>query len=122
MIGKNATATARRSPNYTIDTADAPDNSIQIPPDCTDIAVGQDGSVTYVDQTRQDVRSDAGYISLASFPNEAGLERLGGSLWQADVELRAPRHVGSPASAASARRSPASSRCRTSTWRPSSQT
>jgi flagellar hook protein FlgE len=37
----------------------------------------------------------AGYISLAQFPNEAGLERLGGSLWGATANSGTPL-VGVP--------------------------
>ena len=46
------------------------------------------------------VRPTAGYLSLATFPNEAGLERDGGSMWSASRPAPAPptrrhrRHVG----------------------------
>ncbi len=55
---------------------------IKVPTNATDVAVGQDGSVSYVDATTG-TRTTAGYIQLASFPNEAGLQRDGGSLWSA---------------------------------------
>ena len=74
--------------------ANGPDNAIKIPTNGTDIAVGQDGSVTYVDPA-DGLRKTAGYISLASFPNEAGLERVGGSLWQATANSGAAT-AGSP--------------------------
>ena len=40
-------------------------------------------------------RVTAGYISLASFPNEAGLERQGGSVWSQSASSGAPV-VGTP--------------------------
>ena len=92
VLGYKATAPAAGSTNYTVDTSSA-DNPIQIPTDSTDIAIGQDGSVTAVDTTG--VRVTYGYISLASFPNEAGLERVGGSLWQATANSGAETS-GSP--------------------------
>jgi flagellar hook protein FlgE len=55
-------------------------NAIYVPPNSTGLSIGQDGSVSYVDATTQQ-RVTAGYISLATFPNEAGLQRDGGSLW-----------------------------------------
>ena len=93
VIGKQAVQGAGPAP-YSY-TANNTDSYIQIPPGSTDIAVGPDGSVTYVDQNpahdpkngatppndTYQTRVTAGYVSLASFPNEAGLERLGGSLW-----------------------------------------
>jgi len=93
VIGKNAVQGAT-GPPYTYSSG-ANDSYIIIPPGSTDIAVGQDGSVTYVDQDPTHdpkngatppndtfgTRVTAGFISLASFPNESGLERLGGSLW-----------------------------------------
>jgi len=83
VIGKNAVATGT-APNITY-APGATDSYINVPPGSTDVAVGQDGSVTYVDQNPADptyqLRVTAGYVSLASFPNEPGLERLGGSLW-----------------------------------------
>jgi flagellar hook protein FlgE len=58
---------------------------INVPPGSTDVAIGQDGGVSYVDQNSSNAtygqRVTAGYLSLASFPNEAGLQRDGGSLW-----------------------------------------
>ena len=80
VLGYKATAPVSGSTNYTIDTSSA-NNAIKIPTDNTDVAIGQDGSVTAVDPATG-TRVTYGYISLASFPNEAGLERVGGSLWQ----------------------------------------
>jgi flagellar hook protein FlgE len=55
---------------------------IKVPTNATDVAVGQDGSVSYVD-AGTGARTTAGYVQLASFANEAGLQRDGGSLWSA---------------------------------------
>ncbi len=63
-------------------------NAIYVPPNSTGIAIGQDGSVSYIDGSPSSAtyqqRVTAGYISLATFPNEAGLQRDGGSLWSAN--------------------------------------
>jgi flagellar hook protein FlgE len=97
VIGKNAVATGT-APNITYSPG-ATDSYINVPPGSTDIACGQDGSVTYVDQNplsaTYQLRVTAGYISLASFPNETGLQRQGGSLWQQTSNSGAPS-VGTP--------------------------
>ena len=60
---------------------------INVPPGSTNLAVGQDGSVNYTDESSTSPTFGqtvtAGYITLAQFPNEAGLQRDGGSLWSA---------------------------------------
>jgi flagellar hook protein FlgE len=43
------------------------------------VTIGPDGSVNY--QTPAGASVTAGYVSLATFPNESGLQRDGGSLW-----------------------------------------
>jgi flagellar hook protein FlgE len=107
VIGKNAVQ-GNSGPPYTYSSG-TNDSYIVIPPGSTDIAIGQDGSVTYVDQdTTHDpkngatapndtyqTRVTAGYISLATFPNDSGLERLGGSLWGATSNSGAAK-VGLP--------------------------
>jgi flagellar hook protein FlgE len=97
VIGKNAVATGT-APNITY-APGTTDSYINIPPGSTGIAVGQDGSVTYVDENPANatfqLRVTAGYVSLASFPNESGLERLGGSLWGATSNSGAA-NVGTP--------------------------
>ena len=55
------------------------DQTIKIAPGGTDVSVGQDGGVTYVDATGN--RASAGYITLATFPNSPGLERIGSNRW-----------------------------------------
>ena len=61
------------------------DTYLQIPAGATNVSIGQDGSVGYTDNNPESKtygqRVVAGYLSLATFPNEEGLERLGGSLW-----------------------------------------
>jgi flagellar hook protein FlgE len=58
---------------------------INVPPGSTNIAVGQDGGVSYTDENSTSPTFGqtvtAGYITLATFPNQAGLLRDGGSLW-----------------------------------------
>jgi flagellar hook protein FlgE len=60
---------------------------INVPPGSANVAVGQDGAVSYTDENSTDTTYGqtvtAGYLSLATFPNEAGLSRDGGSLWSA---------------------------------------
>lgn len=62
-----------------------PNTYIQIPPGSSNVAIGQDGSVTYTDNNPSSptyqTTVTAGYVSMASFPNEAGLTRLAGSNW-----------------------------------------
>jgi flagellar hook protein FlgE len=73
--------------NGAINTAGGSNNAIYVPTGSTGITIGKDGSVSYVDgnpaSATYQQRVTAGYISLATFPNEAGLERDGGSLWSA---------------------------------------
>jgi flagellar hook protein FlgE len=53
---------------------------IQIPEDSTNVAIGQNGEVSYIDGTTG-VRTTAAYLSLATFANSAGLERAGNNRW-----------------------------------------
>jgi flagellar hook protein FlgE len=57
------------------------DTLLNIPPTATNVAIGQDGSVSY--QPAAGARVTAGYLSLAKFPNQAGLERTGSNAWRA---------------------------------------
>jgi flagellar hook protein FlgE len=100
VIGRNAVATAGEA-----GTTYAPgkeDSYLRIPPGSTDISIGQNGAVTYTDENpaskTYQQRVTSGFISLATFPNEAGLERLGGSLWGATANSGAPS-VGTPETA-----------------------
>jgi flagellar hook protein FlgE len=60
--------------------AGAPTTYINIPPGSTNVGIGQNGAVSYLDPTTHTTQN-AGYITLATFPNEAGLTRTGGTLW-----------------------------------------
>jgi flagellar hook protein FlgE len=58
------------------------DTLLLVPPDATGVSIGEDGGVSYVPSGGGD-RVTAGYISLATFPNAAGLERSGSNRWTA---------------------------------------
>jgi flagellar hook protein FlgE len=60
--------------------AGEPDTYIQIPAEATDVAIGQDGAVTYI-PGGGGPRETAGYLSIATFTNEAGLVRASGNRW-----------------------------------------
>jgi flagellar hook protein FlgE len=68
---------------------------LRIPPGSTDVNVGQDGAVSYVDNTG--TRQVAGYLSLATFSNAAGLERSGSNRWVQSANSGAPT-TGAPSS------------------------
>jgi flagellar hook protein FlgE len=74
-------------------TAAGADTLINIPPGSTNKAIGQNGEVTYVDATG--VRVSAGFISLATFANDAGLERSGSNRWLQSANSGTPT-VGTP--------------------------
>ena len=71
VLGYGATAPVAPSTNYTINTAGGPDNLIQIPTNGTDIAVGQDGGVTYVDPLRR-TAEDRGLHLARDVPERGG--------------------------------------------------
>lgn len=85
VIGRGVTATTDPVTGEVSYAPDATDAFIQIPPGSTDVAVAQDGAVSYVDRDATSPtfgrRVVAGYIALGRFANEAGLQRVGGSLW-----------------------------------------
>jgi flagellar hook protein FlgE len=60
--------------------AGAPNTFLQVPKGATDVNIGQDGSVSYVPEGGGE-RVIAGYISIAKFTNEAGLQRTTASNW-----------------------------------------
>jgi flagellar hook protein FlgE len=98
VIGRNAVATETET-----GISYAPgkeDTYIRIPPGSSNVAIGQDGSVSYTDNNPESPtfqqRVTAGYVSLATFSNQAGLERIGGSLW-AQTPNSGPPIVGTPA-------------------------
>jgi flagellar hook protein FlgE len=82
MVG--VAATANGNGTY---SPSATQSFINVPTNATNVNIGQDGSVTYTDQTTTSATYGqtvtAGYLQLATFPNNAGLTRDGGSLWSA---------------------------------------
>jgi flagellar hook protein FlgE len=98
VIGRNAVATETEA-GITYEPGKE-DTYLNIPAGSTNVAIGQDGSVSYTDNNPESKtyqqRVVAGYISLATFANEGGLERLGGSLWGQTANSGAPI-VGTPA-------------------------
>ena len=52
---------------------------INVPTTATNVAIGKDGAVTYTDDSGNP--QTAGYLQLATFPNNSGLSRAGGSMW-----------------------------------------
>jgi flagellar hook protein FlgE len=82
VLGYGATQNASTG-TYSANTAGGPNNPIVVPPGSTNVTIGADGSVNY--QNASGTTVTAGYISLATFPNQAGLQRNGGSLWGGTV-------------------------------------
>jgi flagellar hook protein FlgE len=79
--------------NYSCNTAGGANNPIVVPPGSSNVTIGPDGSVNY--QTPSGTTVTAGYISLATFANQAGLQRDGGSLWSASA-ASGPETAGQP--------------------------
>ena len=71
-----------------------PDTLLQIAPGSSNVSIGQDGSVSY-QPAGGGPRVTAGYISLAKFANQNGLERNGSNTWTAGANAGAPQ-VGTP--------------------------
>jgi flagellar hook protein FlgE len=97
VIGRNAVATETEA--GTTYAVGKEESYIRIPPGSSSVSIGQNGSVTYIDENPESKtyqqRVTAGFISLATFPNEAGLERIGGSLWGQTANSGTPI-VGTP--------------------------
>lgn len=83
VIGREAISSGATPPTYTPGTNDT---YINVPPGSTNVSISPDGGVTYIDSNPSSAtyqqQVTAGYISLANFPNSAGLQRVGESLWQ----------------------------------------
>jgi flagellar hook protein FlgE len=98
VIGRNAEVSAESETGDTYKAGEK-DTYIRIPPGSSNISVGQDGAVSYTDEevgsAQFEKRVTAGYLSLATFANESGLERLGGSMWGQTANSGAPI-VGTP--------------------------
>ena len=58
------------------------------------VAIGPDGAVSYI-PAGSATRTTAGYISLAKFPNEAGLQRASSNRWTANAASGA-EEIGTP--------------------------
>jgi flagellar hook protein FlgE len=65
------------------------DTLIQIPTGATNVAIAQDGSVSYT-PVGGGATAIAGYLSLAKFANEPGLQRDSGNRWTATAASGAP--------------------------------
>jgi len=66
---------------------------LQLPAGASDVAIGSDGSVSYVDHSggpADGTRQTAGYIAVSRFANQAGLQRQGSNLWSATANSGAP--------------------------------
>ena len=83
VIGRNAVP--KEAETGTTYSPGTEDSYLQIPPGSTNVSIGIDGSIGFTDNNSESAtyqqRVVAGYISLATFANENGLERIGGSLW-----------------------------------------
>jgi flagellar hook protein FlgE len=97
VIGRNAVA--KEGETETTYSPGTEDSYLRVPPGSTNLSIGMDGSVAYTDNNAESPtfgqRAVAGYISLAAFANEAGLERIGGSLWATTPNSGTPI-VGTP--------------------------
>ena len=58
------------------------DTFLQVTPGGTDVAVGTDGAVTFI-PPGGGARATAGYLQLAKFANESGLQRVNANRWGA---------------------------------------
>jgi flagellar hook protein FlgE len=100
VIGRNAVATT--SGGITTYAPGTTDTYLHIPTGSANISVGTDGSVNYTDETPSSATFGqtvtAGYLSLATFPNQNGLQRVGTSNWVATQNSGAET-VGTPGTA-----------------------
>ena len=64
-------------------------NKINVPPGGTNVAVAQNGVVSYIPAGGGD-RTPAGTLSISTFPNSAGLERVSGNRWAQGANSGAP--------------------------------
>ena len=79
VLGTSATAGPLTAATTTAPTW-AP---IEIPAGATNVAIANNGQVTYTDSAG--AQQTAGYIALATMTNEAGMQRDGNSLWSLSV-------------------------------------
>jgi len=69
-----------------------PDTLLRIPPGGTNTAIAQDGSVSYI-PAGGGARVIAGYLSLSTFQNAAGLERASGNRWMESANSGAAQNA-----------------------------
>ena len=84
VMGQGAStdaATGQLSPNGTR-------QYLKVPTDATNVAIGQNGQITYTDDTGK--QQTAGYLETSTFPNSSGLIRNGGSTWSESAASGAP--------------------------------
>jgi flagellar hook protein FlgE len=62
---------------------------IKVPDGATDVSISADGAVTYT-PAGGGTRATAGFLSLAGFPNESGLDRSSANRWKATGSSGAP--------------------------------
>jgi flagellar hook protein FlgE len=91
IVGKGAGAAPAYAPT-------GADSLINIPTGATNVSIAQDGSVSYI-PVAGGARVTAGYISLAKFANEPGLQRQSGNRWLASPASGA-EVVGTPGTTA----------------------
>jgi flagellar hook protein FlgE len=85
----------RTVPSTTVSaTPPGADQLIQVPQGASSFAIGADGAVSYVG-AGSTTRTTAGYLSLAKFPNENGLQRASGNRWTANA-ASGTEEVGTP--------------------------
>jgi flagellar hook protein FlgE len=98
VIGRNAAVATESETGDTYEPGKE-DTYILVPPGSSNVAIGQNGAVSYTDENKESEqylkRVTAGYLSLATFANESGLERLGSSLWAQTANSGTPI-VGTP--------------------------
>jgi flagellar hook protein FlgE len=76
----------------------SPNSYLYIPPGSTNVSIGATGQVTYTDEnsahsgTTYGQTVTAGYLSLATFSNEAGLTRQPGTQWSASPNSGAAQY------------------------------
>jgi flagellar hook protein FlgE len=88
-VGQLATQDGWHVVGYGADATGAPDTAggpqfITIPAGSTDVSISATGAVTYT-PAGGGTRAYAGYLSLTSFPSEAGLERSSANRWRANA-------------------------------------
>jgi flagellar hook protein FlgE len=98
VIGRNAVVASESETGDTYEPG-TEDSYLLIPPGSSNVSIAENGAVSYTDENKESAnylkRVTAGYISLATFANESGLERLGGSLWAQTTNSGTPL-VGTP--------------------------